>query len=392
MMKRVMERKGKKINSLNKTVFDISIDFEKSQGSKLFDKNNGQRYLDYMSMFSSLPIGYNHDIFDEEYKNIITKISKIRMANNLFNSDELIAYRKHLQMYMRHPYTHFCSTGALSVESAMKTALYENKRKSPIFWALKKAFHGINSWGFLTDNYGSTRERINWYPRNDWENLKLEEMIELLEKKSYPTDLVGIVIEPILCTSGDIYLEPEKLIHLSKLCKENKVCFIVDEIQTGFGSSGSMWYSDSINLEYDILIFGKKSQIMGINVAEEYSSAFKTPQRILEVTFDGDLVDAIRSEFILRAYERDNLLDKAKSREEKIKSFFEDKVKNFRATGNLWAFDFESTEERDNFCQRCFQNLLLINKGGESSVRMRPNLAVSEDEIEEMKDIITRSL
>ena len=44
--------------------------------------------------------------------------------------------------------------------------------------------------------------------------------------------------------------------------------------------------------------------------------------------------------------------------------------------------------DRDNFCNRCFESGLLVNKGGNSSGRMRPNLAVKDEEIEDMLKII----
>lgn len=163
---------------------------------------------------------------------------------------------------------------------------------------------------------------------------------------------------------------------------------MVDEIQTGFGSSGHMWYSDKIGLEYDILIFGKKSQIMGINANEKYSSSFLSPLRILEVTFDGDLIDAVRANYILKAYEQEDLLKLSLDREKFVTQELSPIFKNFRATGNLWAFDFKTTEQRDKFCSLCFDNRLLVNKGGLASVRMRPNLAVSKDEVEEMLKIV----
>ena len=127
---------------------------------------------------------------------------------------------------------------------------------------------------------------------------------------------------------------------------------------------------------------------MGINASESYSEAFQSDYRILEVTFDGDLVDAIRSDYILQAYERDDLLKKAINRETEIKGLLGPILKNFRAIGNLWAFDFDTSEERDIFCSDCFNKKLLVNKGGLSSVRMRPNLAVTDNEIEDMYRII----
>ena len=374
------------------TVYDIVIDFEKSHGSYVHDKSRNEDFLDFLSMFSSLPLGYNHPVFDISFEQKISSISKIRTANNLFSSTELNDFKTSFQKHLRHPFLHFTSTGALAVEAALKTALFQKKIEQPIFWSLEKAFHGINSWGFLTDAYGSSEGRINWYPKNNWKNLTIDKMIESLKNNTQPKKLRGILVEPILCTSGDIYISPEKLRLLSELCVKRDICFIVDEIQTGFGPTGAMWYSDKINLGYDILVFGKKSQIMGINVNNNYSSAFESPLRILEVTFDGDLVDAVRAGYILKAYEEGNLLSKAIKREEEITISLSPLFNNFRATGNLWAFDFDTPKERDSFCSRCFDNRLLVNKGGLSSVRMRPNLAVTDYELEEMHRIIKLSI
>ena len=124
-------------------------------------------------------------------------------------------FKKRFSKYLKYPHLHFTSTGALAVEAGMKAALYKKKNTDPIFWALDKAFHGINCWGFLTDSYGSTEPRINWYPKNKWKNLPLNKMIEILSNDQEPKELTGIVIEPILCTSGDIYLPPQKFfLHL----------------------------------------------------------------------------------------------------------------------------------------------------------------------------------
>ena len=59
------------------SVFNIKIDFEKSKGSYVFDKNTNRSYLDFMGMYSSLPIGYNHSIFDDSFANEIKKITSV---------------------------------------------------------------------------------------------------------------------------------------------------------------------------------------------------------------------------------------------------------------------------------------------------------------------------
>ena len=78
-------------NQIN-TVFDISIDFKKSKGSYLFDKKSKKYFLDFFQMFSSLPLGYNHEIFDKEFDEKVRHLTHLKMCNNLFQSDELESF------------------------------------------------------------------------------------------------------------------------------------------------------------------------------------------------------------------------------------------------------------------------------------------------------------
>ena len=88
-------------------------------------------------MFSSLPLGYNHPIFDDSFDEKVKYISRLRMCNNLFESDELIEFTASLKEIGSHKNIHFCSTGALAVESALKCA-FEFKRTRPLlFWVLR---------------------------------------------------------------------------------------------------------------------------------------------------------------------------------------------------------------------------------------------------------------
>ena len=114
-----------------KTVFDIKIDFEKSHGSFLYDKNTDSEYLDFFSIFSTLPLGYNHSIFDDSFERDISMIAKIRMGNNLFVSDELINFKNHFRKYVFSDYMHFTCTGALAVEAAIKCAMEYKKTDYP---------------------------------------------------------------------------------------------------------------------------------------------------------------------------------------------------------------------------------------------------------------------
>ena len=85
-----------------RSVFDITIDFNKSYGSYLFDRKTNHAFLDLFSMFSSLPLGYNHPIFDESFDQKIRSISHLRMSNNLFHSKELIDFERKFQKISFH--------------------------------------------------------------------------------------------------------------------------------------------------------------------------------------------------------------------------------------------------------------------------------------------------
>jgi L-lysine 6-transaminase len=368
---------------MKKSVFDITIDFSKSHSSYVFDSKTSHTFLDLFSMFSSLPLGYNHPVFDESFDKKIKPISHLRMCNNLFNSLEFESFKKTFLEISFHNNLHFCSTGALAVEAAIKCGFEFKKQPESIVLGVKNSFHGINSWGFMTDSeINSVKKRVIHYPRNNWLLYSLDELIEKLETR--PTNVSSVIVEPIQCTSGDIYLDITKLKKIQELCNANEICFIVDEVQTGFGVTGEMWYSNTIGLNPDIIIFGKKSQINGIMTNNKYAEAIDSKYRKLEVTFDGDLIDAVRSEFILKAIKKYALLENVKKNSIIIRDELSNMFENYRSEGYLIAFDFKNSIERDNFVTNAYSNHLLVNPTNEKSIRMRPNLAFSDDEISDM--------
>jgi L-lysine 6-transaminase len=365
-----------------RTVFDITIDFEKSYGSYIFDKGSSCAFLDLFSMFSSLPIGYNHPVFDKSFDQKIKYITHLRMSNNLFHSDELKSFEKKFLNISFHDNLHFCSTGSLAVEAALKCSFEYQKDSEAIVLGVKNSFHGINSWGFVTDSeISSVKNRVINYPKNNWKLYSLDALIEELE--NITKNISSVIVEPIQCTAGDVYLDVTKLKKIQNLCNKNDICFIVDEIQTGFGVTGEMWYSKMIGLNPDIVIFGKKSQICGIMTNDKYSEAIHSRYRKLEVTFDGDIIDAVRAEYIIKAIEDHSLLNNVKNKSEIFRNELSERFENYRSIGHLIAFDFSNKQKRDRFVSNAYSHKLLVNPTDERSIRIRPNLAFSDNELDE---------
>lgn len=374
-----------------KTIFDISIDFEKSHGTYLFDKKSNHFFLDAFSMFSSLPLGYNHPIFNDEFDRKIKHISHLKMCNSLFHSTEFDDFEKKIKEIGFHQHFYFCCTGALAVEAALKCGYEYAKNPSSIVIGLKNSFHGINSWGFITDqNIETVKNRVINYPRNAWKNIDIDEMASFIENNKHK--ISSVIIEPIQCTAGDIYIDAIKIHEIQNICKKNNICFIIDEIQTGVGVTGDYWYSNKLGLDPDIIVFGKKSQVSGIMVNDKYSSPIYSKYRKLEVTFDGDLLDMVRAQHIIDVIQKQSLLTRVNENSHKLKIELSNLVDNYRSTGHLIAFDFKNEEIRDKFVAEAYLNCLLVNPTAEKSVRLRPNLAYSDNELDDLYYRINKSL
>ena len=80
------------------------------------------------------------------------------------------------------------------------------------------------------------------------------------------------MVEPIQCTNGDLYFTDNFFSGLEDIASEHDIPLIFDEIQTGFCSTGKVWYYQNLPIIPDILIFGKKTQLSGIMVNKKFSS------------------------------------------------------------------------------------------------------------------------
>lgn len=370
---------------------NIKVDFKKSHDSVLIDKNTKKRYIDFMSMYSSLPIGYNHPVFLEiDYKEEMGEASQIKVCNCEYDSEQRDSFISDFQNFVNrdgdsnYDFFHFACTGALAVELALKAAIdYTGKGKIISF---KKSFHGITAYGnFVTDRIGGTKSRLEGFVgQGFWPQIeKFEELEHLLKTDS---DIAGVLIEPIRCTNGDLYFDEGFFERTFELCKKFGVLSIVDEIQTGFGSTGKVWYTSGS----DILIFGKKSQVSGFMTSRTIGDRLD-PKRYC-VTWDGTLVDMVRCKYVIKAINDNKYLDDnrivnigeyIKNELNQIKGIY-----NVRGKGYILAFDLIDQKARDDFYKKALDNGLLTNLAGEVSIRLRPNLALSKHHAKEVIEII----
>lgn len=415
--------------------FDLVLDLDKSHGSKLVEARSGKEYLDFFSCFGSMPIGFNHPkMLDQEFVNLIGRAALNKPSNSDVYTDLMATFVKtfHTIAVPEHfKYSFYIEGGALAVENALKAAFdwkvrknfakgYKEEKGTKIIH-FRQAFHGRSGYTMSLTN--TDPNKIMYFPKFDWpritnpklrfpitedslaETIKFEN-IAIDEIKSafndYKDDIAAIIIEPIQAEGGDNHFRTEFLQQLRVLADENEALLIFDEVQTGLGLSGTWWVHQQLGVNPDILSFGKKMQVCGIlagpKLDEVPDNVFKVSSRI-NSTWGGNLVDMVRSTKYLEIIHEENLVQNAKDQGvyllEKVKELcdeFEGRLNNPRGRGLICAFDFINPEERTAFMSRSFDNGLFLLTCGDRSIRFRPHLNITRDEINQGFELIRKSL
>ena len=185
---------------------------------------------------------------------------------------------------------------------------------------------------------------------------------------------------------------------LEEICNKNDIFFVVDEVQSGMGLTGKWWAHQHYGIKPDALAFGKKSQVCGIFVGKRVDEVehhvFKESSRI-NSTWGGNLVDMVRAQRYLEIIHEDNLVENAAKMGEKILKAlkgFGDKITNIRGKGLMIAFDLKDSETRDKYKELLFEEGAIVLGCGEKSIRLRPFLDITEEEVEDALDIMKRAL
>ena len=413
--------------------FEIILDLDRSNGCTIVDEVTGDEYHDFFTFFASSPIGLNHPyLLSEEVKQALSKV----VINKPSNSDIYTTYmaefvdtfaRVAKPDYMKHLF--FISGGALAVENGLKVAFDWKVRKNFLkgyteekghkVIHFKEAFHGRSGYTMSLTNTDPTK--IKYFPKFDWPRItnpkikfplenNLNEVInsekQAIEEiktaiKNNPDDVAVIIIEPIQAEGGDNYFRKEFFQELRNICNENDILLMFDEVQTGFGMTGKFWAAEHF-VNPDIISFGKKAQVCGIMVSDRIDdipdNVFKVSSRI-NSTWGADLTDMVRSKFIMDVIKNENLVensrivgDHLKSELLLIQSEFPALIKNVRGLGLMCAFDLPSADIRNNFKDMCYKEKLMILGCGEKSIRFRPALNITENDIDKGLNIIRKVL
>ncbi|MBC8323781.1 MAG: L-lysine 6-transaminase [Candidatus Marinimicrobia bacterium] len=408
------------------------IDLEKSHGSWLVDSRDGREYLDLFSMFASMPIGYNHP-YVMENKERLTQAAINKVTNSDVYSTEMADFVDTLARVAQPdylPYAFYVEGGALAVENALKVAFDWRVRKNLAAGKgekgtkvihFKDCFHGRSGYTMSMTDSPDPRKTL-YFPKFDWPRVSNPKMtfpineaaVSKAEIQSIaeinaaiaanPDEIAALIIEPIQGEGGDNYFREEFFRKLRKICDENEIMLIYDEVQTGIGLTGKMWahqhYGD--DCRPDIISFGKKTQICGIFVSDRVDevahNVFHESSR-LNSTWGGNIADMVRITLYLEVIEKEGLVQRAADngmivmdKLQELQAKFNDVVSNSRGKGLFCAFDLPNGDMRDKLISLIADEGAMMLGCGTKSIRFRPHLNISLDEIKMGFDMIQRAI
>ncbi|HET8559674.1 MAG TPA: L-lysine 6-transaminase [Marmoricola sp.] len=415
--------------------FPLVLDTVRSHGSWIVDARTGEEYLDLYSFFASAPLGLNPPGLadDAEFRALLAEVA----ANKPANSDIFTThYATFVETFSRVlgdpalPHLFFIEGGALAVENALKAAFdWKSRRneahgRSPELGTkvlhLTGAFHGRSGYTLsLTNTDPVKTER---YPKFDWPRIDVPAVVFPLEEhraeveaaerraleqaraafEAHPHDIACFIAEPIQGEGGDNHLRAEFLQAVQRLCHEHDALFVLDEVQTGVGLTGTTWAYQQLGLAPDIVAFGKKVQLGGImagrRLDEVPDNVFRVASRI-NSTWGGGLVDMVRARRLLEIIERDDLVAHAAALGTRLLADLHDLgarhralVSNVRGRGLMCALDLPDPARRDEVVARMYDEHVLVLGCGTRSIRFRPALTITADELKTALTALDRVL
>jgi L-lysine 6-transaminase len=412
--------------------FKVVIDLDKSRGSYLHNAVTNKPLIDLYGFFGSNPIGFNHPYFDDGgVQRDLLRAAKVKIANSDVYSEGYAEFVEAFERVVGLPPLErylFIEGGAMAVENCLKAAMDWKVRKNMAAGKgergtqvlhFRRAFHGRSGYTMSLTN--TDPRKTDLFAKFDWPRVSCphidfslpesereadviareakaeREIRDFIEQRGI--DICAIIIEPIQGEGGDNHFRGEWLRTLRKICDENDILLIFDEVQCGMGVTGRNWCSEHFNVVPDLMAFGKKAQVCGVmagpRIDEVKDNAFRLSSR-LNSTWGGNFTDMVRSTHFLRIVEKENLVENAG----KVGGYFleqlrtlqkeEPRITAARGRGLFLAFDLPDPKTREEFWKGFFDLGVLTLRSGESSIRFRPPLDITTQVIDEAMDAMRK--
>jgi acetylornithine aminotransferase len=355
----------------------------KAEGCYVWDSNN-TKYLDLYGGHGVISIGHSHPDYVKALKSQLDKIGFY--SNSIQNPLQKELAKKLGQVSGCDNYNLFlCNSGAEANENALKLASFQTGKKRII--SFDNSFHGRTSAAVaVTDNLSinapiNLQQEVTFLPLNK---------IELVQKEIDKNDVCAVIIEGIQGVGGLDEGSSNFFQDLQKICNSNKVIFIVDEIQSGYGRSGMFFAFQYHKVEPDIITTAKGMAngfpIGGVLIANNIDAK----HGMLGTTFGGNHLACAAALSVLNVIENEDLIENVNEISakflEQIKKIPE--VKKIKGKGLMLGieFDFEVAEIRKKLIFD--KHIFTGGAANKKLLRILPPLNITNGQMNEFVDAL----
>jgi len=359
----------------------------KGENAKVWD-DQGNEYIDLASGISVANVGHcNPKVVEAITKQANTLIT---CANTFYNDAKAIFLEKLFSVAPKNLTKAFLTnSGTEAIEAAIKFARANTKKTK--FIAAMKGFHG-RTYGALSATYKKEYRDIfeplvpgfSFVPYNNFE--KLAEAVD--------EDTAGIILELVQGEGGINIGQKEYFQKVRELCNEKNILLIIDEIQTGFCRTGTMFAIEQYGIDADMMTVAKSIAggfPMGALLCSEKIQIEKGKHGS---TFGGNPLACAAGtasiDFMLENKLWEQAAEKGKYFKEKLSSFTLSKVREIRVIGLMIGIELK--DKSQPVIVELLERKVLSLPAGTTVLRLLPPLTISYEELDKAINILAEVL
>ncbi len=384
--------RGKKV--VMNTYSRFPIAFDHGKGMYVWDAD-GKKYLDFVAGIAVNSLGYGHERLG---KKIAEQAMKLIHVSNLYYTEPQIKLAEMICEHSGFDKVFFCNSGAESIEAALKICRkYASMKSKPgrDIITMEHSFHG-RTYGAVTATGQEKYQKglaplmpgIKHVPFNDIEALKA----------AVDKNTCGILLEPVQGEGGIHPADKEYLRAVRKICDENDIVLVFDEIQCGVGRCGELFAHQVLGVTPDAATFAKGLAggvpIGALMATNKLAEAFKPGDHAS--TFGGNPLATSAGTVVLDELFNNGLLENVKKQGEYLKNkLLELKgkypiIKDVRGIGLMQGIELGIPVAP--VIAECINNGLLLVGAGTNVIRFVPALIVKSGDIDEAMRILEKAI
>jgi len=368
----------------------IALEIVKAEGVYLYDLL-GKEYIDLISGISVSNVGHRHPKVVKAIKEQLDKYMHLMVYGEYIQSPQVLLAQKlveNLPSSLNNVY--LVNSGSEAIEGALKLAKRFTRRTEII--AFKNAYHG-STQGALSI-MGNEEMKNPFRPLLS--DITFLEYNNISQLNHISNKTACVIAETVQGEAGVIVPNKEFFVALRKKCNENGAILILDEIQTGFGRTGSLFCFQQFGIVPDIITIAKGmggGMPIGAFIAskEMMNSLADNPALAHITTFGGNPVCCAAALATLNVILEENLSNEALNKEKIFRTLLKHpKIKSIYSRGLLLAIEWNENINNIELINRCINKGVIVDWFLFCANRMRiaPPLTITPAEIEKSCHII----